>query len=80
MELVDGGTLADRLQSQGKLTPAEALVVARQVADALEAAHDKGIIHRDLKPGNIAFTADGRVRVLDFGWPSRSAPTRLTRR
>ena len=66
MELVDGETLADRLKS-GPLPVAEALAIARQVADALQAAHEKGIIHRDLKPANIALTADGQVKVLDFG-------------
>ena len=66
LELVDGETLADRLQA-GAMPVAEALGVARQIADALEAAHEKGIIHRDLKPANIAFTKEGQVKVLDFG-------------
>jgi serine/threonine protein kinase/Tol biopolymer transport system component len=66
LELVEGGTLADRLKS-GPLPVDEALTVARQIAEALEAAHEKGIIHRDLKPANIAFTGNGAVKVLDFG-------------
>jgi serine/threonine-protein kinase len=66
MELVEGETLARRLKS-GPLPVPEALSAARQIADALQAAHEKGIIHRDLKPANIAFTADGVVKVLDFG-------------
>src|SRR5919198_2076896 len=66
LELVEGGTLADRLKS-GPLPVDEALTVARQIADALEAAHEKGIIHRDLKPANIAFTTGSQVKVLDFG-------------
>ena len=66
LELVDGGTLADRL-TRGPLPIDEALQIARQVADALEAAHSKGIIHRDLKPANIALTAHDQVKVLDFG-------------
>ena len=66
LELVDGETLAARLDG-GPLPVAETLAIARQVADALEAAHEKGIVHRDLKPANIALTADGLVKVLDFG-------------
>jgi serine/threonine protein kinase len=71
MELVDGETLADRLAlfvAQRRTLPvAETLAIARQVADALDSAHEKGIIHRDLKPANIALTRDGVVKVLDFG-------------
>ena len=66
MELVDGPTLAERLQ-QGRVPLDEALNIARQIGDALEAAHEKGIIHRDLKPGNIKIRPDGTVKVLDFG-------------
>jgi Tol biopolymer transport system component len=66
LELVEGPTLAERLAS-GPLPVAEALSVARQIADALEAAHDKGVVHRDLKPANIKVKADGTVKVLDFG-------------
>ena len=66
LELVEGATLAERLAS-GPLPIQEALTVARQIAEALEAAHEKGIIHRDLKPANIKITPDGTVKVLDFG-------------
>jgi eukaryotic-like serine/threonine-protein kinase len=66
MELVEGETLADRLH-RGPLAIEDALHIARQIAEALEAAHQKGIIHRDLKPANIKVSADGRVKVLDFG-------------
>ncbi len=66
LELAEGETLAARLD-RGPLPMDEALAVARQVADALEAAHEKGIVHRDLKPANIALSADGVVKVLDFG-------------
>jgi Tol biopolymer transport system component len=66
LELVDGETLHARL-ARSRLPTSEALTIARQIADALEAAHGKGIIHRDLKPGNILLTADGLVKVLDFG-------------
>jgi eukaryotic-like serine/threonine-protein kinase len=66
MELVEGPTLADRLL-RGPLPPEEALLVARQIADALECAHERGIVHRDLKPANVKVTADGTVKLLDFG-------------
>ena len=66
LELVDGETLADRL-SRGRIPVDEALLVARQIAEALESAHEKGIVHRDLKPANIKITPDDRVKVLDFG-------------
>ena len=65
MELVEGPTLAGRINSG--LPVEEALKIARQIGDALEAAHEKGIIHRDLKPANIKVTPDGTVKVLDFG-------------
>ena len=66
MELVDGDDLS-QLLSRGPLPPADALPLARQIAEALEAAHDRGIIHRDLKPANIKVRPDGTVKVLDFG-------------
>ena len=66
MELVEGPTLADRLQ-RGALPLEDALSVARQIAEALEAAHEKGITHRDLKPANVKVTPEGLVKVLDFG-------------
>jgi serine/threonine-protein kinase len=79
LELVEGQTLAERLTQaavDGKprgLGVKESLRIARQVIDALEAAHDKGIIHRDLKPSNIALTPDGDVKVLDFGLAKHDA-------
>ena len=66
LELVEGGTLASRLE-RGAVPLEEAIEIARQIALALQAAHDKGIVHRDLKPSNVAFTQDGDVKVLDFG-------------
>jgi serine/threonine protein kinase len=66
MELVPGPTLAERIE-QGAIPLEEALPIARQIADALEYAHEKGIVHRDLKPANIKVTPEGRVKVLDFG-------------
>src|SRR5262245_20034131 len=66
LELVEGETLAD-LIAHGPMSLDEALPIARQIADALEAAHEKGVIHRDLKPANIKVTSNGKVKVLDFG-------------
>src|SRR3970282_2278407 len=66
MELVEGPTLADRI-AQGALPLDEALPIAKQIAEALEFAHDGGIVHRDLKPANVKVRADGAVKVLDFG-------------
>jgi eukaryotic-like serine/threonine-protein kinase len=66
MELVEGPTLADRI-AQGPLPLDEALAIARQLAEGLQAAHDQGIIHRDLKPTNIKVRDDGTVKILDFG-------------
>ncbi len=66
LELVDGVELADRLK-RGAIPIDEALEIARQMAMALEEAHDKGIVHRDLKPANVKLTPDGKVKVLDFG-------------
>jgi serine/threonine-protein kinase len=66
LELVEGETLAERLQ-RGPMPVDEAVAIAREMAEALHAAHEKGIVHRDLKPANIALTADDRVKVLDFG-------------
>ena len=66
MEFVEGETLSDRL-TRGPVPQSEALGIARQIADALDAAHGKGIIHRDLKPGNVMLSREGVVKVLDFG-------------
>ena len=66
MELVEGPTLADRIR-EGAIPLEEALPIAKQIAEALEYAHERGIVHRDLKPANIKVTHDGKVKVLDFG-------------
>src|SRR5690242_11925397 len=73
MELIDGPTLADRI-AEGPIPLEEALGIARQIADALEAAHEKNIVHRDLKPGNIKVRPDGSVKVLDFGLAKAGLP------
>ena len=66
MELVEGQTLAERIQ-QGPMPIEEVVRIARQIAEAVESAHEKGVVHRDLKPANVNITPDGTVKVLDFG-------------
>ena len=82
MELIDGETLADRLALGGGpghgLPTNEALTIARQIAEALEAAHAQGIVHRDLKPANVKVRTDGTVKVLDFGLAKAIAPAAET--
>jgi len=73
LELVEGPTLADRI-AQGPIPVHEALPIARQIAEALEAAHEQGIVHRDLKPANIKVRADGTAKVLDFGLAKAAQP------
>jgi Tol biopolymer transport system component len=73
LELVEGEPLDKRI-ARGAIPVDEALAIAKQIAEALEAAHEKGIIHRDLKPANIALTADGTVKVLDFGLAKAMEP------
>ena len=77
LEFVEGGTLADRMLAQRTLPVDETIVMARQIADALDAAHERGIVHRDLKPSNVGLTAAGLVKVLDFG-VAKTQPTQLT--
>jgi serine/threonine protein kinase len=67
MELVEGETLAERIERAGPLPISESLALCRQIAEGLEAAHEKGVIHRDLKPANVKVTPEGRAKVLDFG-------------
>ena len=73
MELVDGEDLSERI-ARGAIPIDEALPIAKQIAEALEAAHEQGIIPRDLKPANIKVRADGTVKVLDFGLAKATAP------
>src|SRR5262245_37375257 len=77
LELVDGPTLAERLKA-GSIPVDEALVLANQIAEALEAAHKKGIFHRDLKPANIKITTQNNLKVLDFGLAKLSTQTDST--
>ena len=73
MELVEGEDLSQRI-ARGAIPLDEALPIAKQIAEALEAAHEQGIIHRDLKPANIKVRADGTVKVLDFGLAKAMQP------
>ena len=75
MELVEGDDLSQRI-ARGAIPLDEALPIAKQIAEALEAAHEQGIIHRDLKPANIKVRADGTVKVLDFGLAKAMEPAR----
>src|SRR5213593_3451193 len=75
LELVDGDTLAEII-ARGPLAVGDALPIARQIADALETAHDRGVVHRDLKPANIKVTPEGKVKVLDFGLAKMLGPER----
>src|ERR1700716_1800589 len=77
MELVEGEDLSERI-ARGPIPLDEALPIARQIAEALEAAHEQGIIHRDLKPANIKVRADGAVKVLDFGLAKAMEPTAIS--
>ena len=74
LELVEGPTLADQI-AKGPIPLDEALPIAKQIAEALEAAHEAGVIHRDLKPANIKIRDDGTVKVLDFGLAKALDPT-----
>jgi serine/threonine-protein kinase len=78
LELVDGETLAERIP-RGPIPIDEALKISKQIAEALEAAHEKSVIHRDLKPANIKITPEGNVKVLDFGLAKVQGWTASTR-
>ena len=78
MEYVEGRTLAELVRQDGALTPDEAAPLLRQAADALAAAHESGIVHRDVKPSNILVTAEGQVKLSDFGIARAEADASLT--
>src|SRR5437660_1180767 len=75
MELVEGETIQERLK-RGSIPIDEILQIAKQIAEALEAAHEKGIVHRDLKPANIKIAPGSKVKVLDFGLAEPAAETK----
>ena len=77
LEFVEGGTLADRLLAKRTLPVDETIEMTRQIAEALDVAHERGIVHRDLKPSNVGLTANGTVKVLDFG-VAKTQPTQLS--
>src|SRR5438128_1705225 len=76
LELVEGPTLADRIARE-RIPLDEAIRIALQICDALEAAHERGVVHRDLKPANIKLTSNGQVKVLDFGLAKMLEPSGL---
>jgi serine/threonine protein kinase len=77
LEFVEGGTLADRLLARRTLSVDETIEMTRQIAEALDVAHERGIVHRDLKPSNVGLTSNGTVKVLDFG-VAKTQPTQLS--
>jgi hypothetical protein len=79
MEYLPGGTLKDRIARAGRLSPREAVEVAIQVAEALQAAHERGVVHRDVKPGNVLVTGSGHTKVTDFGIARAAEATTISK-